>query len=438
MFDQLSSKILSGVKKLRGQGKISEANIEGALKDIRLALLEADVNYKITKQFIENVSAKAIGQNVIGDLKPDQQIVKIVHDELTQLMGGQGQELDFSGRSPHVIMLVGLQGAGKTTTAVKLSHFIKKKYSKNSLLVSVDVYRPAAIEQLKTLATQNHLEVFDSQSSDKPQKILKLALNQAAEKNFDVVIVDTAGRLQIDDALMKELEELKSISTPKEVLLVADSMTGQDAVNIAQGFNDKLKITGVILTKLDGDTRGGAALSIKAVTGAPIKFAGVSEKISGLEVFHPDRIASRLLDMGDVLSLVEKASEVFELEKSQDQIQKLRKNQFTLEDFRDQLRQFKKLGSFENVLKMLPGMGQIKDQLKNMSPPDDEIKKIEAIINSMTPQERRHHDILNGSRRARIARGSGTQVSDINRFIKQFEQTSKMMKLFSKSGRLPF
>ncbi|MBK9293376.1 MAG: signal recognition particle protein [Oligoflexia bacterium] len=438
MFEQLSAKILSPIKKLKGQGKITISNIEAALRDIRLALLEADVNYKVAKLFIESITKKAIGHEVIGDLRPDQQLIKIVHDELVHLMGSLNQELDFSGSPPTVIMLCGLQGAGKTTTAAKLSALIQKKYNKTSLLVSVDVYRPAAIEQLKTLCTQNKLSFFESQTLQKPDKIAQLALENAVKNNFDVLIVDTAGRLQIDEDLMTELEKLKGVLKPKEILLVADSMTGQDAVNIAQGFNEKLKITGVILTKLDGDTRGGAALSIKAVTGAPIKFSGMSEKISGLEVFHPDRIASRLLDKGDVLSLVEKAQEVFEADKAHELEKKLRKNQFNLEDFKNQLKQFKKLGSFESVLKMLPGMGQVKEQLKNMTPPDEEIKKIEAIINSMTPQERQNHGILNGSRRARIAKGSGTQVSDINRFIKQFEQTSKLMKLFTKSGRLPF
>lgn len=435
MFDNLSSKILAGVKKLRGQGKLSQSDVEAALKDIRLALLEADVNFKVVKQLIENIQTKAVNQNVIGDLRADQQIVKIVHDELVALMGSQSQGLEFLGPSPYVIMLVGLQGAGKTTTAGKLAMHISKKLGRHPLLVPADVYRPAAIDQLKTLGKQIQIPVFESSTDMKPQKIIKEAMEQAKQNGQDTLILDTAGRLQIDDALMNELEDLKQIAKPVEVLLVADSMTGQDAVNIAQGFNQKLKITGVILTKLDGDTRGGAALSIKAITGAPIKFVGVSEKMTGLEPFHPDRIAGRILDMGDVLTLVEKASEVFELEKTEAMQKKIRKNQFTLEDFRDQIKSMKKLGSFENILKMLPGMGSLSAQLQNMTPPDDEMKKIEAIINSMTPQERRNHEILNGSRRARIARGSGTQVSEINRFIKQFEQTQKMMKMLS-SGNM--
>jgi len=424
---------MSGIKKIRGQGKITTENVEAALKEIRLGLLEADVNFKVVKQFITHVQEKALGQEVIGSLTAGQQIVKIVHEELVNLMGGENQGLNFSGHSPHIIMLVGLQGAGKTTTAAKLSFLIKKK-GRQPLLVPVDVYRPAAIEQLKTLGKQNQLDVFDSNSKQKPLEICKAAQEFAKANGKDTLIIDTAGRLQIDDELMNELVGLKSNLTPCEILIVADAMTGQDAVNIAQGFHEKLQITGVVLTKLDGDARGGAALSIKATTGAPIKFIGTSEKVSGLEPFHPERIASRILDMGDVLSLVEKASEVFDEAKSREMTKKLGKNQFTLEDFRDQLKQIKKLGPLEGIMKMIPGMGQMSKQLKNMSPPDQELKKIEAIINSMTPKERAKHEVLNGSRRARIARGSGTQVSDINRFIKQFEQMQKMMQMMTKTG----
>ncbi|MDZ4678263.1 MAG: signal recognition particle protein [Oligoflexia bacterium] len=433
MFENLSDKLMSGIKKIRGQGKITTENVEAALKEIRLGLLEADVNFKVVKQFITHVQEKALGQEVIGSLTAGQQIVKIVHEELVNLMGGENQGLNFSGHSPHIIMLVGLQGAGKTTTAAKLSFLIKKK-GRQPLLVPVDVYRPAAIEQLKTLGKQNQLDVFDSNSKQKPLEICKAAQEFAKANGKDTLIIDTAGRLQIDDELMNELVGLKSNLTPCEILIVADAMTGQDAVNIAQGFHEKLQITGVVLTKLDGDARGGAALSIKATTGAPIKFIGTSEKVSGLEPFHPERIASRILDMGDVLSLVEKASEVFDEAKSREMTKKLGKNQFTLEDFRDQLKQIKKLGPLEGIMKMIPGMGQMSKQLKNMSPPDQELKKIEAIINSMTPKERAKHEVLNGSRRARIARGSGTQVSDINRFIKQFEQMQKMMQMMTKTG----
>jgi signal recognition particle subunit SRP54 len=433
MFENLSDKILSGLKKIRGQGKITSENIETALRDIRMGLLEADVNFKVVKQFIDKVREKSLGQEIVSSVTAGQQIVKIVHDELVELMGSTNQGLNFSGHGPHVIMLVGLQGSGKTTSSGKLAQWIRKK-GRQPLLVPVDVYRPAAIEQLKTLGKSQGLEVFDSNPQEKPLRICEKALESARASGKDTLIIDTAGRLQIDDELMSELEGLKKFLNPAEILLVADAMTGQDAVNVAQGFNDKLQITGVVLTKLDGDARGGAALSIKATTGAPIKFVGTSEKIDGLEPFHPDRIASRILDMGDVVSLVEKATEVFEVEQARDMEKKIRKNQFTLEDFRDQLRQMKKLGPLEGILKMLPGMGQLSKQLKNMAPPDDEIKKIEAIISSMTTKERRDYHILNGSRRARIAKGSGTQVSDINRFIKQFEQAQKMMQMMSKFG----
>jgi signal recognition particle subunit SRP54 len=434
MFENLTDKLLSGLKKIRGQGKITPENIEAALKEIKLALLEADVNFKVVKQFIEKVQVKALGQEVIASVSAGQQIVKIVHDELVDLMGGSNQGLNFMGHAPHVILLVGLQGAGKTTTAAKLSRFIKKK-GHQPLLVPVDVYRPAAIEQLKTLGRQNSLDVFDSNPKDSPLKICKLAFEYAKENGKDTLIIDTAGRLQIDDNMMGELALLKKEFSPSEILFVADAMTGQDAVNVAQGFNERLSITGVILTKMDGDARGGAALSIKASTGAPIKFVGISEKVDGLELFHPDRLAGRILDMGDVVSLVEKASEVFDESNALAMQKKLRKNEFSLEDFRDQIRQIKKLGPLEGILKMLPGMGQLSKQMQNMAPPEEELKKIEAIIDSMTPLERQKHTILNGSRRSRIARGSGTQVSDINRFIKKFEEAQKMMQMFSKMGR---
>lgn len=431
MFENLSDKILTGIKKIRGQGRISEANIEETLRDIRVALLEADVNFKVVKDFITHVKEKAIGAEVLKSLEPGQVFVKIVQDELTALMGGSNQALDLGGHPPTVVMLVGLQGAGKTTTCGKLSKLISKS-GRRPLLVSLDVYRPAAIDQLKTLGEKNKLPVFDTQPNQKPREILKNAKAFAAQNGHDILILDTAGRLQIDDALMTELEDLKKESAPREILLVADAMTGQDAVTVAQGFHDRLGLTGLILTKLDGDARGGAALSIKAATGTPIKFVGVSEKMDGLEPFHPDRMAQRILDMGDIASLVEKASEVMEADKAQEQLKKLRKNQFTLEDFMAQLRQIKKMGPMEGILKMIPGMGQASKQLKDMTPPDDELRKIEAIISSMTPAERENYKILNGSRRSRIARGSGTQVSDINRFIRQFEQMQKMMKMFSR------
>jgi signal recognition particle subunit SRP54 len=433
VFENLSDKLLTGLKTIRGQGKITQVNIERTLKDIKLALLEADVNFRVVKEFIDKVQVKALGQDVVGSITAGQQIVKIVQDELAHLMGSENKGLNFLGHSPHVIMLVGLQGAGKTTSSGKLAFHIKKK-GHQPLLVPVDVYRPAAIEQLKTLGSQNSLDVFDSKANQKPLEICKQAIKFAKENGKDTLIIDTAGRLQIDQELMDELLQLKTELNPAEILLVADAMTGQDAVNIAQGFNDKLQITGVILTKLDGDARGGAALSIRGSTGAPIKFIGVSEKISGLEPFFPERMASRILDMGDVVGLVERAAEVFEQDKAIDLQKKLRSKQFTLDDFRDQLKQIKKLGPLEGILKMLPGMGQMSKQLKNMSPPDGEFKKIEAIISSMTQKERHNHNILNGSRRVRVAKGSGTQVSDINRFIKQFEQAKKMMEMMSKMG----
>ncbi len=433
MFESLSDKILSGLKKISGQGKISQSQIEEALKTIRLALLEADVNFKVVKQFVDAVSVKAMGQEIVASVTAGQQIIKIVHDELVHLLGDTNSALNFLGHGPHVIMLVGLQGAGKTTSSAKLARHISKK-GRQPLLVPVDVQRPAAIEQLKTLGRSLNLPVFDTQGSDRPSTICKKALVFAQENGKDTLIVDTAGRLQIDEELMSELVDIKKILSPAEILFVADSMSGQEAVNVALGFHEKLCLTGVVLTKMDGDARGGAALSIKATTGIPVKFVGISEKLDGLEPFHPDRIAGRILDMGDVVGLVEKASEVFEESKAKDLAKKIRKNQFTLEDFRDQMRQLRKMGPLEGILKMLPGMGQVSKQIKNMAPPEKELTKIEAIINSMTVQERENYHVLNGSRRARIAKGSGTHVSDINRFIKQFEQTRKMMQMMTRPG----
>ncbi|MCC6278603.1 MAG: signal recognition particle protein [Oligoflexia bacterium] len=441
MFEGLSDKILGAIRRVRGQGRLTEAQISEAIKEIRLGLLEADVGYRVVKKFVDSVTQKALGAEVVQSVTAGQQLVKIVHDELVELLGSEHRGLEISGHGPHVIMLVGLQGAGKTTTAAKLAAHVKK-LGRRPFLVPVDVYRPAAIEQLKVLASENSFPVFQTQPNMDPRKIVTGALGEASAAGCDIVILDTAGRLQIDELLMKELSDIKQLVQPKEILLVADGMTGQEAVNVSQGFHEKLGLTGVILTKLDGDTRGGAALSIKMTIGQPIKFMGVSEKISGLEPFHPERIASRILDMGDVLTLVERASEVVEAEKAKELQKKMARNQFTLEDFLDQLKQIKKMGPLEGILKMLPGMGQLSKELKNLSPPDEELKKIEAMINSMTPQERRNYKILNGSRRTRIAGGSGTQVSDLNRFIKKFEQTQKMMQMFSKMGKgrggLPF
>lgn len=433
MFENLSEKMLSSLKKIRGQSKISESNIEEAVKEIRLHLLEADVNFKVVKNFIERVKAKALGQEVLSNVNPGQMFVKIVHDELVQTLGGAAVDINCR-ENPSVIFLVGLQGAGKTTTAAKLSLYVRQKLGKKPGLVPADIYRPAAIDQLHTLAKQNNIPAYPTKAGDKPEDILNQAKAWARENMVDVVIVDTAGRLQIDESLMGELGRLKEIWAPQEILLVADAMLGQQSVNVAEGFHSRLGLTGLVLTKVDGDARGGAALSIREVTGIPIKFLGVGEKVAALEVFHPDRLAGRILDMGDVLSLVEKAAEVMDEKEARASAKKIMKNEFTLEDFLAQIQQLKKMGGLESILKFLPGMGDLSKQLKNMTPPDDEIKKIEAIIRSMTPKERNDHRILNGSRRQRIAKGSGTQVSDVNKLVKQFEDAKKMMSGMMKMG----
>ncbi|MFP5519613.1 MAG: signal recognition particle protein [Bdellovibrionia bacterium] len=433
MFENLSDKMLASLKKLKGQSKITESNIEDVVKEIRLHLLEADVNFKVVKNFIERVKQKALGQDVLANVNPGQMFVKIVHDELVQTLGGQAVDLNCR-ENPSVIFLVGLQGAGKTTTAAKLSLYIRQKLGKKPGLVPADIYRPAAVDQLLTLAKQNSIPAYPTQAGQKPEEILTAAKSWAKENMVDVVIVDTAGRLQIDEDLMSELGRLKEIWGPQEILLVADAMLGQQSVNVAEGFHQRLGLTGLVLTKVDGDARGGAALSIREVTGIPIKFLGVGEKVAALEVFHPDRLAGRILDMGDVLSLVEKAAEVIDEKQARDSAKKIMKNEFTLEDFLAQIQQLKKMGGFESILKFLPGMGELSKQLKNMTPPDEEMKKIEAIIRSMTIKERADHRILNGSRRQRIAKGSGTQVSDVNKLIKQFEEAKKMMSGMMKMG----
>ncbi len=446
MFDNLSEKILGSLKKVRGQNKISESNIEDSLKEIRLSLLEADVNFKVVKSFIDRVKTKALGAEVLNGVNPGQQFVKIVHDELKTTLGGEAVDINVREK-PAVLMMVGLQGAGKTTTTAKLALHIRQKFGKKIGLVPADVYRPAAIEQLETLGKQNNLLVYPSKSGDKPEQILENAKKWAAENMIDVVIVDTAGRLQIDEDLMSELQRLKTIWAPQEILLVADAMLGQQSVNVAEGFHGKLGLTGLVLTKVDGDARGGAALSIREVTGVPIKFLGVGEKVANLEVFHPDRLASRILDMGDVLSLVEKAKEMIDEKSAAESARKMMKNEFTMDDFLAQIKMMKKMGGIESMMKFLPGMGEISKQMKNMAPPDKEMSKIEAIIHSMTMQERRDHRCLNASRRERIAKGSGTQVQDVNRFVKQFEESKKMMSMMMKmgmggkmgrGGRLPF
>ena len=421
-FEGLSSKLQEFTKKLRGKTRITEADLKEMLREVKLALLEADVNYKIVKEFTATIQEKALGQDVLKSLTPGQQVVKIVKDELVELLGGTQSSINFSPNPPTIIMLVGLQGSGKTTTAGKLANLLRKQ-GKKPLLVACDIYRPAAIKQLQVVGSQLNIPVFANENSKDVVHIAKQALNVAISKMNDVVILDTAGRLQIDEELMNELKNVKTNVKPHEILLVVDAMTGQEAVNVATGFNDALGIDGIILTKLDGDTRGGAALSVKKVTGKPIKFAGVGEKLSELEVFYPDRMASRILGMGDVLSIIEKAEETFDKEEAEKLSKQLAKKEFDLNDYLAQLRQVKKMGSFSSLLKLIPGMGDI----KNLKVDEKEFVKIEAIICSMTDKERRNPRILNGQRRIRIAKGSGTSVQEINKFMKSFEMTQKMM-----------
>jgi signal recognition particle subunit SRP54 len=433
MFESLSDKILGSVKKLRGQAQISESNIEEVIKEIRMSLLDADVNFKVVKNFIDRVKVKALGAEVIKNVNPGQMFTKIVHDELVQTLGGDKVDVNVR-QNPSVIMMVGLQGAGKTTSTAKLGLYLRQKLGKKVGFVPADVYRPAAIEQLQILAKQNDFSCFASTISMKPDEILTQSLAWAKKEMIEVLILDTAGRLQIDDQLMNELENLKKVINPTEILLVADAMLGQQAVSVAETFHQRLGLTGLVLTKIDGDARGGAALSIREITGIPIKFMGVGEKVSALEVFHPDRLAGRILDMGDVLSLVEKAQDMIDHKEAERSAKRMMNNEFTLEDFLAQIQQLKKMGGMQSMMKMLPGMGEISKQMKNMTPPDDEIKKIEAIIRSMTIQERDDHRVLNGSRRQRIASGSGTKVQDVNKLIKQFEEAKKMMSGMMKMG----
>lgn len=432
MFESLSEKLGGVFKKLTGRGRLSEANIQEALKEIRLALLEADVNYKVVKGVVEDIRQRAVGQEVLQSLTPGQQIIKIVNEELTRLMGETRHGLQLEGRTPHSLMLVGLQGSGKTTTAAKLAMHLRKQ-GRNPYLVPADIYRPAAIEQLKKLGAQIDVPVYPADSAQNPVKICLDSLSKAGREGADVLIIDTAGRLHIDEVMMEELVRIKKKINPTEILLVADAMTGQDAVNVAKHFNETLDITGVILSKMEGDARGGAALSIKAVTDKPIKFVGVGEKIDSLEPFYPDRMASQILGMGDVLSLIDKAQAEFDEKEAVKLEKKLRKNGFDLEDFRSQLKQMKKLGSLEQILGMLPGAGQLK-KLKQLRPDEGELVKVEAIINSMTVEERRRYKIINGNRRRRIALGSGTTVQDVNRLLKNFTQTKKMIERFAKKG----
>jgi len=433
VFEKLSDKMVGAIRSLRGQSKITPENIESAIKEIRMSLLEADVNFKVVKSFINKVKEEALGEKVIQGVDAGQQFTKIVQDALVELLGKEAEPL-VSGGQPSVLFLVGLQGVGKTTTAAKLSLHIRKKMGGKPGLVPVDVYRPAAIDQLKTLGSQIDVPVFPSEVSMKPQDILQKSKQWATDNEVDYVIVDTAGRLQMDQELMAELKDLKKIWNPQEVLLVADAMLGQQSVEVAQGFHSQVGLTGMVLTKIDGDARGGAALSIRETVGIPIKFLGVGEKQKDLDVFHPDRLASRILDMGDVVTLVEKAKEVIDEKEAMISAQRMMDGEFTAEDFLKQIRQMKKMGSMESLLKMLPGMGGMMKQMKGMAPPDDEVKKIEAIICSMTPAERRDCRIINGSRKIRIAKGSGTRMQDVGKFIKQFESTKKMMGQVMKMG----
>ncbi len=434
MFDSLSEKLNRTFKKLTGRGRLSEANVQDALKDVRLALLEADVNYKVVKKLVADIRERAVGQDVLDSLTPGQQIVKIVNEELTRLMGQARAGLELVGRTPHVLMLVGLQGSGKTTTAAKLARRLRKQ-GRHPYLVPADIYRPAAVDQLKKLGLQLNVPVYPTEAGQVPDQICLDALAGAGREGSDVLIIDTAGRLHIDETLMEELETIKNRMNPAEILLVADAMTGQDAVTVAKTFNERLNISGVVLSKMEGDARGGAALSIKAITGKPIKFVGLGEKLNALEPFHPDRMASQILGMGDVLSLIEKAQEEFDEKEARKLEKKLKRNEFDLEDFRSQLKQVKKLGSLEDILGMIPGMGKLK-KMGSVKPDEKELVKVEAIINSMTVEERRKHKIINGSRRRRIARGSGTSVQDVNRLLKNFVQTKKMMERFTRKGGL--
>lgn len=427
-FESLGDKLQAAFKDLRGKGKLSESDIDAALREVRRGLLEADVNFKVAKDFISHVREKALGSDVFGSLKPDQTVIKIVRDELTDLLGGTQSKITLSSTGMTVIMLVGLQGAGKTTTAGKLALMMKKR-GKHPLLAACDVYRPAAVEQLRVLGEQVGVPVYTMPDNTDPVKIASYAIDSARTHGADIVILDTAGRLTIDEKLMEELRNIKSGVKPHEILLVLDSMTGQDAVTTAKAFDDSLGIDGTILTKLDGDARGGAALSIKSVTGKPIKMVGVSEKLDGgLEDFHPDRMAGRILDLGDLESLIEQAQRTMDEDTVKEGMKRLQKGEFSLEDFLKQLKQIQKMGSMSGILGMIPGMGKYKEQLKNIDLDGKEVKHIEAIILSMTPQERQNVDILNGSRRKRIADGSGVQIQEVNRMMKQFKEMQKQMK----------
>jgi signal recognition particle subunit SRP54 len=433
MFENLTEKLIGTLRALSGKTRLTEEVLDEVCRQLRTHLLEADVNVKVVKDFVQSVRQKALDSEVQKSLTPEQHFIRIVYQELAQVMGGQSAPLNFRVRPPAVFMVVGLQGSGKTTSTVKLARYLKDVQKKRVFTASLDVYRPAAIEQLGVLLDREGLEHFQSPVLDSVRERAVLAREEAIRQNAEVLLIDTAGRLHVDDEMMEEIRELSSVFSPAEILLVVDAMTGQDAVNIATSFQESVPLTGVMLTKLDGDARGGAALSVRAVTGVPIKFVGVGEKPADFEVFHPDRLASRILDMGDLLSLAEKAQATLDPAESLKLAKKVKKNEFTLADFYVHLQQIKKMGSFENLLKFLPGMGQMTKQFKHMAPPDDELKKIEAIILSMTPEERVDHAVIDGSRRKRIASGSGTEVQDVNRLLKQFLEARKMMSRLTKT-----
>ena len=433
MFDSLNQKLQLAFRQIRGRSTIQEKDVQATMKEVRMALLEADVNFKVAKEFSTRVGEAALGEKVLRSLSPDQQIIRIVHEELIRILGDQASELALSVPPPAVILLVGLQGSGKTTTAGKLALLLQKELKKKPILVPADVYRPAAITQLQTIGEKLGIEVFPSDPSQDPVDIARRSVDFARNSGFNVTIIDTAGRLQIDSELMTELREITEAVSPQEILLVADAMTGQEAVNVAKGFDESLNLTGIILTKLDGDARGGAALSMKEVTGKPIKFCGIGEKSDALEVFHPERMASRILGMGDVLTLIEKAAKEVSIEESLELQKKMRKNQFTLDDFLNQLRMMRRMGSITSLASMIPGMGKL---VKDVDPEaaENELRHIEAIILSMTGQERDNHFMINGSRRRRIAKGSGTSVEEVNRLLKQFTEMKKVMQKLTKGG----
>jgi signal recognition particle subunit SRP54 len=429
-FEGLADRLQSTMQKIRGKGKVTEADVKEMMREVRLALLEADVNFKVVKEFVKKVSERSVGQEVMKSLTPGQQVIKVVKEELTELMGGDQSKIVVANKPPTVIMMVGLQGAGKTTTTGKLANLLRKKYNRNPMLVAADIYRPAAIKQLETLGKQLSMPVFSLGDQVSPVEITKQAIQKAKEEHHDYVLIDTAGRLHVDEKLMDELKQIKELANPNEIFLVVDAMTGQDAVNVASSFNEQLGITGVVLTKLDGDTRGGAALSIRSVTDTPIKFVGLGEKMDAIEAFYPERMASRILGMGDVLTLIEKAQANVDEEKAKELEQKMRTATFTFDDFLEQLGQVRNMGPLDELLKMMPGANKIKG-LNNLQVDEKQISHVEAIIKSMTKEEKSRPEVINAGRRKRIAKGSGTSVQEVNRLLKQFDDMKKMMKQMS-------